>query len=195
MSPYRPIDPSPRATPTISRSPNSFTPANAAREEAPLLNYIYRKDAPVNGASQPQDTTRVPNPASSRPAISATQNLSSASFSNEHANHSVRRDASVSMSPSEQLLDQQHVRPPELGVPHHSRRSDRSGASRLPAREVALIDSLPRKKQREIYGIIDGLQSGIKSCLNQAETMQKELDTLRNILGLDTDDNSGQRTS
>lgn len=107
----------------------------------------------------------------------------------------MRRDASVSMSPSEQLLDQQHVRPPELGVPHHSRRSDRSGASRLPAREVALIDSLPRKKQREIYGIIDGLQSGIKSCLNQAETMQKELDTLRNILGLDTDDNSGQRTS
>ena len=195
MSPYRPIEQSSRATPTMARSPNSFTSANAAHQEAPLLNYIYRKDAPVNGDSQPQDTTRVLSPASSRPRLSAVPKPISTSFSNEYANHAMRRDASSSLSPSEQLLDQQHVRPPEPESPHHTKRGDRSNGSRPLAREGALIDSFPRKKQEEIYGIVDGLQSGIKSCLDQAETMQKELNTLRNILGLETESNNSARTS
>jgi hypothetical protein len=196
VSPYRPIGPSPRDTPTISRSPNSFAPANAAREELPLLNYIYRKDAPINGTSQLQDTTRVSSPASSRPSVdkpwgSAAQNSSRTAISSEHANHSVRRDASASMSPSDQLLDQQHIRP----EPQHSKHADKSTGSRPSSRETALIDSLPRRKQTQIYDIIDGLQSGITSCMKQAESMQKQLDTLQMALGIEVDSNSGARIS
>lgn len=196
MSPYRPIEPSPRNTPTISRSPNTFTPANAAREELPLLNYIYRKDTPINGTSQQQDMSRVSSPVGSRPTIdrswrSAAQSTNRPMTSNEHTNYSAQRETSTSMSPSEQLLEQQHIRPPEPKQPARARRSDKSTGSRPTSHETPLFDSLPRKKQTQIYGIIDGLQGDIKNCLQQAEGMQKQLDTLRNMLGIEEERNNG----
>jgi hypothetical protein len=54
--------------------------------------------------------------------------------------------------------------------------------------DTPLIDTLPRKKQKQIYGIIGGLQSGIRSCQQQAESMQKQLDMLQASLGIDTED-------
>jgi hypothetical protein len=53
-----------------------------------------------------------------------------------------------------------------------------------------LIDTLPRKKQKQIYGIIGGLQSGIRSCKQQAENMQKQLDLLQAALGIDVEDDN-----
>lgn len=193
VSPYRPIEPSPRDTPT--RSPNSLAPANSGREELPLLNYIYRKDAPINGTSQLQDTTRIPSPASSLLIVDkpwgSAQNSSRTAIPSEHANHSARRDASASMSPSDQLLDLQNIRP----EPPHSKHAEKSTGSRQSSRDTALIDSLPHRKQTQIYGIIDGLQTGIKGCMMQAESMQKQLDTLQTALGIELDSNSGARIS
>lgn len=54
--------------------------------------------------------------------------------------------------------------------------------------DTPLIDTLPRRKQKQIYGIIGGLQSGIRSCQQQAESMQKQLDLLQAALGIDLDD-------
>ena len=54
--------------------------------------------------------------------------------------------------------------------------------------DTPLIDTLPRRKQKQIYGIIGGLQSGIRSCQQQAENMQKQLDLLQAALGIDLDD-------
>lgn len=51
----------------------------------------------------------------------------------------------------------------------------------------ALIDNLPRRKQKQIYSLIGGLQSGIRSCQQQAENMQKQLDLLQAALGIDDD--------
>jgi hypothetical protein len=200
VSPYRPVEMSPRITPTTSRSPSSFTATNASREELPLLNYIYRKDTAMNGTSQRQDPGRVSSPAHSRPSLdnpwgSTSHNTARAAASNEHANHSARRDASESMSPSEQLLDQQHIHPIEPGESRHTRRSDKSAGSRPPARETALIDSLPRKKQNQIYSLIDGLQSGIGHCQKQTVDMQLQLDTLKSILGIEVEADNGARTS
>lgn len=53
-----------------------------------------------------------------------------------------------------------------------------------------LIDILPRRKQKQIYGIIGGLQSGIRSCKQQAENMQKQLDLLQAALGIDVEDDN-----
>lgn len=43
---------------------------------------------------------------------------------------------------------------------------------------VALIDRLPKSKQRQVYGLVSGLQGGI-------EHLQRELDSLKKALGID----------
>lgn len=43
---------------------------------------------------------------------------------------------------------------------------------------MAMIDKLPKPKQRQVYGIISGLQGGI-------EHLQRELDALKKALGID----------
>jgi hypothetical protein len=45
---------------------------------------------------------------------------------------------------------------------------------------VALIDTLPKNKQRQVYGLVSGLQGGI-------EHLQRELDSLKRALGIDED--------
>lgn len=42
------------------------------------------------------------------------------------------------------------------------------------------IDSLPSAKQRQLYGIVTGIQGGIKH-------LQSELETLKRALGMDDD--------
>ena len=44
--------------------------------------------------------------------------------------------------------------------------------------DSALIDSLPKSKQRQVYGMISGLQGGL-------EHIQRELNSLKNALGID----------
>ncbi|KAF4635049.1 hypothetical protein G7Y89_g3047 [Cudoniella acicularis] len=46
---------------------------------------------------------------------------------------------------------------------------------------VALIDTLPKHKQRQVYGLVSGLQGGI-------EHLQRELDSLKKALGIDDED-------
>ena len=45
---------------------------------------------------------------------------------------------------------------------------------------AALIDTLPKHKQRQVYGLVSGLQGGI-------EHLQRELDSLKRALGIDED--------
>ncbi|RFU35679.1 hypothetical protein B7463_g677, partial [Scytalidium lignicola] len=45
---------------------------------------------------------------------------------------------------------------------------------------VSLIDSLPKSKQRQIYGVLGGLQSGI-------DHLQRELDSLKRTFGINDD--------
>jgi len=54
--------------------------------------------------------------------------------------------------------------------------------------ETALIDTLPRKKQKQIFSIIGGIQSGIRSVRQQTEDLQKQLNLLQEALGIGVDD-------
>jgi Spy/CpxP family protein refolding chaperone len=54
--------------------------------------------------------------------------------------------------------------------------------------ETPLIDTLTRKKRQQIYSIIGGLQSGIRSCHQQAQNMQRQLNSLQAALGIDVED-------
>jgi hypothetical protein len=204
VSPYRPVEPPTRSTQTLSRSRNSLTLADASHDEVPLVNYIYRKDgkdALVNGASKHKDTATASSPANLRPSRekiwgSTPEHTTRATVaSNEYANHSAPRDASASMSPSDQLLNQQPTRSIEPGEPRQSITRDGSTGSRSSARENVLIDALPRKKQSQIYGIIDSLQGGIGDCQRQAESMQKQLDSLKAMLGIGNESNNGASIS
>lgn len=65
------------------------------------------------------------------------------------------------------------------GFPHRGtsqdRREDTVGNE---SSTGALIDSLPKNKQRHLYGVLSGLQGGI-------ETLQRELDSLKKALGVE----------
>jgi hypothetical protein len=188
VSPYRPIEMSGRSSPKKTKSPNS-----SAAREVPFLNYIYRREVPVNGTDR-RDAARVPSPPSSRPKADKPRGpdprsairTASGGYT-EHASHPAR-GGSESQSPSDQLLQQQHSRLAEPEGSISTKRSDKSAGSQSISRDTPLIDTLPRKKQNQIYGIIGGLQSGIKSCQAQADSMQKQLNTLQTLLGIEVED-------
>jgi hypothetical protein len=52
--------------------------------------------------------------------------------------------------------------------------------TRIKVNSPALIDMLPKTKQRQVYGLVSGLQGGI-------EHLQRELDSLKKALGIDDD--------
>lgn len=47
--------------------------------------------------------------------------------------------------------------------------------------KVVLIDTLPKAKQRQVYGLMSGIQGGI-------DHLQRELNSLKNALGIDDKD-------
>ncbi|KAL3418381.1 hypothetical protein PVAG01_10097 [Phlyctema vagabunda] len=75
----------------------------------------------------------------------------------------------------------------EIAEPAHQiSAASQPGHRQLPAKQPEhppepLIDTLPRSKQRQIYGIMSGVQGGI----NQ---LQRELDNLKKVLGIQDDD-------
>ncbi|KAH7389064.1 hypothetical protein BKA64DRAFT_129006 [Cadophora sp. MPI-SDFR-AT-0126] len=53
---------------------------------------------------------------------------------------------------------------------------------------VPLIDTFPRKKQKQLFAIIGSLQSGIRTSRQQTENLQKQLDALQTILGIEPEE-------
>ncbi|KAI9047235.1 hypothetical protein LZ554_008689 [Drepanopeziza brunnea f. sp. 'monogermtubi'] len=58
---------------------------------------------------------------------------------------------------------------------------------RRPEAAVALIDTFPRRKQKQLYSVIGGLESGIRSQRQQTENLENQLETLKEILGIGED--------
>ncbi|KAH8804789.1 hypothetical protein F5884DRAFT_426031 [Xylogone sp. PMI_703] len=56
----------------------------------------------------------------------------------------------------------------------------REGTAGNEEASISLIDSLPKSKQRQIYGVLGGLQSGI-------DHLQRELDSLKRTFGINDD--------
>ncbi|XMA09736.1 hypothetical protein WAI453_002527 [Rhynchosporium graminicola] len=53
---------------------------------------------------------------------------------------------------------------------------------------LALIDTFPRKKQKQIFAVIGSLQSGIRTSRQQTENLQRQLDSLQTILGIEPEE-------
>jgi hypothetical protein len=154
-----------------------------------LVNYVYEKQYPPNGTkrhqilyraqSDPREAGNGPTP----PPMNTYRMVGAGQTSKPEQG----RDGSKSLSPSTQLI--QHTQPP----PCENSYRNTSTAAQPEPRNVGhpatpLIDTLPRKKQKQIYQIIGGVQSGIRSVRQQTESLQKQLDLLQAALGIDTDD-------
>lgn len=105
----------------------------------------------------------------------------------------VNRDSTESLSPSAQLLQPVYGPPdPHLPVnvviPKSVSNILVANPTSQPAPDIAIIDTLTRKKQKQIYSIIGGLQSGIRSCQQQTEHMQRQLNSLQAALGIDAEE-------
>lgn len=70
------------------------------------------------------------------------------------------------------ILSQNGIMGP--GIPHSE-----VSSGKLPS--VAIIDTLSKSQQRQIYGILSGIEGGMAH-------LQKQFKTLQNLLGIDTDD-------
>ncbi len=141
-----------------------------------LLQYVYQKQqVPTNGTKRhhKQHHEDLESPMDG-----------SRSNSNKHNSHDFRganpREAGEgSFSDVNALGSYRHQEPRE--------------GYRLLEEPVALIDTFPRKKQKQIYGIIGGLESGLRSSRQQIENLEMQLDTLKSILGLDADEDGYTR--
>jgi hypothetical protein len=167
----------------------SLPPNNLTRNDAAaLVNYIYEKQYPPNGTkrhqilyraqSDPREAGNGPTP----PPMNTYRMVGTGKESKAEPD----RDGSNSLSPSSQL-----IHPTQTSYENSYRNT--SMAAQPEARNVGhpatpLIDTLPRKKQKQIYQIIGGVQSGIRSVRQQTESLQKQLDLLQAALGIDTDD-------
>ncbi|KAG0646403.1 hypothetical protein D0Z07_7646 [Hyphodiscus hymeniophilus] len=218
VSPYAPLDAPNRLTsslpntPITASTPNMIIPASIARDHAAYNNYIRQRETQQNGtASQPHrqapstsgfKTVNGNGYRSSSGAIESSRDIDQA--------REMDRDRTESMSPSAQLLDRplrspSPVRPVIDTIETNPRMTMTTRGSRkkaaingsttqlnlskaLKSRDAPLIDTLPRRRQKQIYGLIGGLQGGIRSSQQQAESMQKQLDLLQAALGIDAED-------
>ncbi|TAQ91050.1 hypothetical protein B7494_g584 [Chlorociboria aeruginascens] len=139
----------------------------------------------TNGAA-PQP----PWPTVNGPMSLPNPNLPAMSNGSRHTSHnSFDRDrpawAAVNqpiLAPIQQLVG--NGQEPAMGDPRNESRSiifdgdRREETFTNEERPTALIETMPKNKQRQIYGLVSGIQGGI-------EHLQRELDTLKKALGID----------
>lgn len=155
----------------------------------PLLGYVYQKQHPANDNKRNHIIRRAQRD-SQEPvgANSLSNGYSADAYTRARVSGSSEERGENARLPSGQ-------QPPSQPLWHDGHRKNPIGTSALKAAgsggedvlEVPLIDTLPRKKQKQIFGIIGGIQSGIRSVRQQTEDLQKQLDLLQEALGIGSD--------
>lgn len=171
------------------QSPYQSTPP--PHSDTPPVNYIYQKEN-AQIIPKPQVVSKPLGPKITPVQVNNHSGRHPESAADRRDSKGSRgREATDSLSPSVQLLQpfQSSSEEPKAPAPQvqgfvpinvHPKSSEPP--------DRPLIDTLSRKKQKQIYGVIGGLQSGIRSCKQQAENMQKQLDLLQIALGIDVED-------
>ena len=173
-----------------SNSNDAYEPPNNKLHNDPsaLLNYVYEKQNQPNGTkrhhmlhrAQPVDPREVGN-GGSPPIMNSYKSVYPVLTTNSDLN------GSASISPSTQLRP---LQPPQTqpysGYPNSSSTSQIERSVCHPA--TPLIDTLPRKKQKQLYQIIGGISSGLRNVREQTIILQRQLDALSAALGIDEDE-------
>jgi hypothetical protein len=174
---YPSYDASQPANPYLSQAGAYITSTNAQSpsqalvqpEKPSSLDYVYPKSYPSNGKKRQQ-------------LLQQAERESSQS-TNGPLNKRVRLndggETSNSMSPRIQQT---------LPTANYMSTRNNGAATYREPEVIPLIDMLSKKKQREIFGILGSLQSGIRLVRQQTNSLQKQLDVLQAALGIDLDE-------
>ena len=185
-------------------SPSGFTPSNIPASsrlvsgQAPSSsNYAFQVDKSTNWQERVAPSYQAQNNLASGPgAASQSQNSYGGQYTTQANPYNGRigtstqeqgREATNSMSPSTQLLQQAPRDRPSLNANSVASHNHQKTSSPL----TPLIDTLPRHKQKRIFGIIGGIQSGIKTVRQQTDSLQRQLHLLQAEMGIDTEDDNG----
>ncbi|KAK2623755.1 hypothetical protein QTJ16_006936 [Diplocarpon rosae] len=172
----------------LSRSSKSLPYEKSFNDDpAALLRYVYRQQqSQINGTKRHhqqqynEDSDEIPV----QDSRSNGHNSGKARVS-----HTKGTEGSFSLGVGNTVKGQQRSTVSGHSLVERLGNQDRREDYRAPLEpSVALIDSLPRKTQKQLYSIIGGLESGIRSQIQQTDNLQKQLDLLRATLGIDVDD-------
>lgn len=171
---------------------NAYDPPsnnNLHNDSSALLNYVYEKQRAPNGTKRHQmshpaqkadpreagigASPPIVNPYQPIPPVRTNSDLNGANF----------------LLPSPQVRQPQ----PPQSRPHSGYQNP--GTASQVERNVdhpakPLIDTLPWKKQKQIYQIVGGISSGLRNVREQTDILQRQLDSLSAALGIDEDDES-----
>lgn len=186
------------ATPLMERvdatQTNRYTPSNAYdpspnnkvhNDSSALLKYVQEKQNPPNGtkrhhmlyrAQRVDEAGSIPSPPVMNSYLPPPHVLTANSG---HAD-------SPSISPSTQLRQSY---PQARAYSGYQNSSSTSQVERIVGHPATpLIDTLPRKKQKQLYQIIGGISSGLRNVREQTDMLQRQLDSLSAALGIDEDE-------
>ncbi|KAG9240222.1 hypothetical protein BJ878DRAFT_308092 [Calycina marina] len=192
------------STPSIYSSPYVLPPPKAMLSRPPesspaMLNSGYQKDDIHGHYRHYQPIAQAPKKGHIQPSQqqghhgTRPQHLTTAGGFT-----AVNRDSTESLSPSLQLHQPVYGPPdphapvnviiPRIQMPVVDTFTAKPTSQPANTYDIAIIDTVTRKKQKQIYSIIGGLQSGIRSCQQQAEYMQRQLNSLQAALGIDAEE-------
>ncbi len=218
VSPYAPLDPPNRLTsslpntPVLASTPNMIMPASIARSHYSYNHYIRESQQNI---VVPQPTRQPPVPVGFKP-VNCNGHKKPPTIIETNRNTTpitaFDRDRTESMSPSAQLLNQPSKAPLQAPSPENlvnstepTRMTTRNSRKKATTNGTAtqsnsskalnppdppLIDTLPRRKQKQILGMISGLRSGIRGWQQHAEQMQKQLDNISAALGIEIEEDN-----
>ncbi len=178
-------------TPYHPPAPSYYAPQDLGRsDKTALLDYVYQKQHPVNGKKRHQLQHKAQMVSQGAMIQGALPVLSSyngmENYNSAGGSIQLERNWDSTKSPSVQEVQAPKTnlwnQPPSEEPLEHKSTLPKNGS------EAPFFDSLPRKKQKQIFTIIGGLQSSIRSARQQADSMQTQLDLLQEILGIGVDD-------
>lgn len=182
-------------------SPSGFTPSNipasnrlVGGQATSSSNYTYQVDKSTNWQERVAPSFQTQSNLGRAALTSQTQNNFGGQYSAPTNSYNGRlgagtqeREPTNSMSPSTQLLQQAPQERAPLHVDPIPPQNFQPTSNSFPP----LIDTLPRHKQKRIFGVIGGIQSGIRTVRQQADNLQRQLDLLQAEMGIDAEDDNG----
>ncbi len=166
-------------------APQITAPGQATNQEDGLLQYVFQKLNPPEGNKRHHVISRTTAEGQESYLQTArhTNSTHNVGVGPSRSYHAVQ-DTSDTLSPSGQL--QQAAQPQQYTGPYTSNAAAQRSASKDDG--TSLFDALPRKKQKQVLGIIGGLQSGIRMAKQQTDHLQQQLDALQSALGIVNDE-------
>ncbi len=162
------------AEPSLGTSYSTSSPQTGETlPNSPDLDTLLQAQIALEQEPQKTKQKRQSKSLPNAPRSSATGPRSHKNVANLITSSSASRQGDAIQNDGAQVLNEQK---PYAPMKHTYQHSSSAAAISLP-----VIDTFPKAKRRQVYAFVSGLQSGIQN-------LQKDLDSLRSLLGIDEDE-------